>query len=52
MGCNELNIAADRKVTGGFRSDRGADLYAAVHSPIGTAAGRSVDAYQAIPYPG
>jgi transposase len=37
-----------RKVTGGFRSDWGADLYATVRSVIGTAARRGIDAYQAI----
>lgn len=40
--------ATYRKVTGGFRSAWGADLYAAVRSVIGTAARRSTDAYQAI----
>ena len=40
--------ATYRKVTGGFRSDWGADLYAAVRSTIGTAKRRGVDAYQAI----
>jgi transposase len=40
--------ATYRKVTGGFRSTWGADLYAAVRSVIGTAARRSIDAYQAI----
>lgn len=40
--------ATYRKVTGGFRSDRGADLFAAVRSVIGTAARRGIDAYQAI----
>jgi transposase len=40
--------ATYRKVTGGFRSDWGADLFAAVRSVIGTAARRGVDAYQAI----
>ena len=40
--------ATYRKVTGGFRSEWGADLYAAVRSVIGTAARRGVDAYQAI----
>jgi transposase len=41
--------ATYRKVTGGFRSDWGADLFAAVRSVLGTAArcGRR-DAYQAI----
>lgn len=40
--------ATYRKVTGGFRSDWGADLFAAVRSVVGTAARRGVDAYQAI----
>jgi len=40
--------ATYRKVTGGFRSDWGADLFAGVRSVIGTAARRSVGAYQAI----
>jgi transposase len=40
--------ATYRKVTGGFRSDWGADLFAAVRSVIGTAARRGVDAYQAV----
>jgi transposase len=40
--------ATYRKVTGGFRSNWGADLYAAVRSVIGTAARRGIDAYQAI----
>jgi transposase len=40
--------ATYRKVTGGFRSAWGADLYAAVRSVIGTAARRGIDAYQAI----
>ena len=40
--------ATYRKVTGGFRSDWGADLFAAVRSVIGTAARHGVDAYQAI----
>jgi len=37
-----------RKVTGGFRSDWGPDLCAAVSSVVGTAARRGVDAYHAI----
>ena len=41
-------IATYRKVTGGFRSDWGADLYAAVRSVIGSAARRGIDAFQAI----
>src|SRR5918995_953926 len=40
--------ATYRKVTGGFRSDWGADLFAAVRSVIGTAARRGIDAYRAI----
>ncbi len=40
--------ATYRKVTGGFRSGWGADLYAAVRSVIGTAARRGIDAYRAI----
>ena len=40
--------ATCRKVTGGFRSDWGADLFAAVRSIIGTAARRGIDAHQAI----
>jgi transposase len=40
--------ATYRKVTGGFRSTWGADLYAAVRSVIGTAARCGIDAYQAI----
>jgi transposase len=40
--------ATYRKVTGGFRSNWGAELFAAVRSVIGTAKRRGVDAYQAI----
>jgi transposase len=40
--------ATYRKVTGGFRSDWGADFFAAVRSIIGTAARRGIGAYQAI----
>ena len=40
--------ATYRKVTGGFRSEWGADLFAAVRSVIGTAARRGMGAYQAI----
>ncbi len=40
--------ATYRKVTGGFRSQWGADLFAAIRSLIGTAARRGTDAYQAI----
>jgi transposase len=41
-------MAMYRKVTGGFRSDWGPALCAAVRSVIGTAARRGVDAYHAI----
>ena len=40
--------ATYRKVTGGFRSDWGANLFAAIRSVIGTAGRRGIDAYQAI----
>ncbi len=40
--------ATYRKVTGGFRSDWGADLFAGVRSVIGTAARKGIDAYAAI----
>jgi transposase len=40
--------ATYRKVTGGFRSKWGADLFAGVRSVVGTAARRGTDAYQAI----
>ena len=40
--------ATYRKVTGGFRSKWGADLFAGVRSVIGTAARRGLGAYQAI----
>jgi transposase len=40
--------ATYRKVTGGFRSQWGADLFAAVRSVVGTAARRGTDAYHAI----
>jgi transposase len=40
--------ATYRKVTGGFRSDWGADLFAAIRSVIGTAARQGRDAVQAI----
>jgi transposase len=40
--------ATYRKVTGGFRSNWGADLFAAVRSVIGTAKRRGIDAYAAI----
>ena len=42
------HIATYRKVTGGFRSVWGANLFAALRSVIGTAARRGIDAYQAI----
>lgn len=49
-GCErELRPTATyRKVTGGFRSDWGANLFAGVRSVLGTAARRGLDAYQAI----
>ena len=40
--------ATYRKVTGGFRSDWGADLFAAVKSVIGTASRTGIDAHAAI----
>ena len=40
--------ATYRKVTGGFRSEWGANFFAAVRSVIGTAARRGIDACQAI----
>ena len=40
--------AVYRKVTGGFRSDWGAHLFAAIRSIIGTAGRHGIDAYQAI----
>lgn len=40
--------ATYRKVTGGFRSNWGADFYAGIRSVIGTAKRRGIDAYQAI----
>jgi len=40
--------ATYRKVTGGFRSTWGADLYAAVRSTIGTAARQGIHAFDAI----
>jgi transposase len=40
--------ATYRKVTGGFRSNWGGDLFAAVRSVVGTAARRGLNAYQAI----
>mgnify|MGYP001123376100 CR=1 FL=1 len=44
----DREAGAQRKVTGGFRSDWDADLYTAVRSVVGTAARRGIDAYQAI----
>ena len=41
-------MATYRKVTGGFCSSWGADLYAAVRSVVGTAKRRGLDAYAAI----
>jgi transposase len=40
--------ATYRKVTGGFRSRWGADLFADIRSVLGTAARLSIDAYRAI----
>jgi transposase len=40
--------ATYRKVTGGFRSKWGADLFAGVRSVVGSAARRGTDAYRAI----
>jgi transposase len=40
--------ATYRKVTGGFRSTWGADLYAAVRSTVGTAAKQGIHAFDAI----
>jgi transposase len=40
--------ATYRKVTGGFRSNWGVDLFATVRSVVGTAARRGLDACQAI----
>lgn len=40
--------ATYRKVTGGFRSDWGPDLFAGFRSIVGTAARRGIGAYQAI----
>lgn len=37
-----------RKVTGGFRSDWGKDLFAGFRSVVGTAARRGINAYQAV----
>ena len=40
--------ATYRKVTGGFRSSWGKDLFAGFRSVVGTAARRGIDAYQAV----
>jgi transposase len=40
--------ATYRKVTGGFRSNSGADLFAGVRSAVGTAARQGIDAFHAI----
>ena len=40
--------ATYRKVTGGFRSDWGADFFAAIKSVIGTANRNGIDAHAAI----
>jgi transposase len=40
--------ATYRKVTGGFRSNWGAELFAAVRSVVSTAARRGTDTYQVI----
>ena len=40
--------ATYRKVTGGFRSQWGAELFANIRSVVGTAARRGTDAYHAI----
>ena len=40
--------ATYRKVTGGFRSQWGADLFASLRSVVGTAARAGIDAYAAI----
>jgi transposase len=41
-------MATYRKVTGGFRSDWGPHLCAAIKSVVGTAARQGIDAYHAI----
>ena len=41
-------MATYRKVTGGFRSDWGPQLCAAIKSVVGTAARQGIDAYHAI----
>ena len=54
VGANNNNerelkpIATLRKVTGGFRSGWGKDLFAALRSIIGTADRRGIAAYQAV----
>jgi transposase len=40
--------ATYRKVTGGFRSTWGAELFAGIRSVVGTASRKGIDAYQAI----
>src|SRR5436305_97762 len=40
--------ATYRKVTGGFRSEWGANLFAAIRSILGTAQRQGINAYQAI----
>jgi hypothetical protein len=47
-GSEPRPTATSRKVTRGFRSDRGADLFAAVHSVIRAAERRGIEAYHAI----
>jgi transposase len=42
------HTATYRKITGGFRSQWGADLFAAVRSIVGTASRKGIDAYHAI----
>jgi transposase len=46
--CGLRTTATYRKVTGGFRSDWGADLFVAIRSIIGTAPRHGIDAHQAI----
>jgi transposase len=41
-------LAAIQTGSGGFRSDWGANVFAAVRSVIGTAGRRGIDAYQAV----
>jgi len=42
------DAAGYRKVTGGFRSEWGADLFASIRTVVGTAARTGVDAYAVI----